>query len=99
MYRKLKASWDAYSSNTAASELTSDSEKNSKWLPAVLVAGIIRASEAVGMQFVSVWLEKTATPFWLQLEEPAGSFGDGESLVGRGRFSYGLMKKCVFLCV
>lgn len=49
-------------------------QENKKWLPAVLTAGITRSCEPMGFQFVSIWLEKTAIPFWQQLEESALSF-------------------------
>lgn len=46
-------------------------QKDGKWIAAIYATEITRASEPVGMQFVSVWLEKTAIPYWQQLEQQA----------------------------
>lgn len=39
-----------------------------RWIPTANVANVTRAVEPIGRQFFSIWLEKTAMPYWSELE-------------------------------
>lgn len=42
-----------------------------RWIPSANAANVTRSIEPVGQQFFSIWLEKTAIPFWRNIEQEA----------------------------
>jgi hypothetical protein len=46
-------------------------ENNKRWIASANLARVTRAIEPLGQQFFSIWLEKTALPYWSNLEQEA----------------------------